>query len=209
MHTPTDHSPSPRRRVGRSLVAVVAAVSTLGAVSAGAPVEVTAAESALAPADADARSIAEFEGRRIDLSKDWEGAQACWVDESGSARCFASEAELDEAIAADEPPTDAAKPGDESPANARAASCSTSLRLYRDSYFAGPLLYVSQRYTWVNLSWYGFDNVVSSYRVGACSATFRSGSNGSGSTYGGSTGAWSAASVMGSWSDVLSSVYLV
>ena len=171
---------------------------------------VDAAESGLsaaAPTDV-ARSVANYEGRVIDLAKDWEGAQACWVDEAGTATCFRSEAQMDRALVAagkDLSQTNPSRAAEERE-GARAAACSSSLRLYRNNYYGGGVLYLTQRYSWINMSWYGFDNVVSSYRVGGCSAKFRSGSYGGGNTYWGATWAWASRSSMSGWNNVLSSV---
>ena len=193
-------------RLGRALVILAAICSPV----AGGLI-VDAADPGQAPNETTGeRSQASFEGRQIDLSKDWEGAGACWVDEVGTAECFGTESEMDLALVAaghdlatTNSPTEADKRE-----GARAASCSSSLRLYRNNYDGGGVVYLSQRGYWINLSWYGFDNVVSSYRVGGCSTTFRSGSNGSGTTYWGATWAWASKSSMSGWNNVLSSVLI-
>ena len=193
-------------RLGRALVILAAACSSLAS-----GLSVDAADSRLAPTMAASEtSIATFEGREIDMSKNWEGADACWIDEVGKAACFRTESEMDRAlvaaghdIALTNSPTKADKRE-----GARAASCSSSLRLYRNNYYGGGVVYLSQRGYWINLSWYGFDNVVSSYRVGGCSTTFRSGSYGTGTTYWGGTWAWASKSSMSGWNNVLSSVLI-
>lgn len=178
------------------------------AAAALAPITVSAADSGRSggldarPAIEVTRSLATFEGRTIDLSKDWDGAQACHLDGSGDITCYRSEAELRRAVPQAVSTSSADRHG------VRAAYCSTSLRVYRNNSYSGGLVYISQRWTWINLSWFGFDNTVSSYRVGSCSATFRSGSYGTGSTYGGGTWAWAARSSMPGWNNVLSSVRL-
>lgn len=188
------------------------------------PLSANAAESGRAPATepgAEApglelaeRSIAKFEGRDIDLSKSWEDATACWVHQDLSVTCYRTEAELDVAVALEQPTemlTEASAGLGEGFARAngfRAYSCSTSARLYKGSFYSYSLLYISSRHTWINMSWFGFDNTVSSYKIGACSMVFRSGSYGGGSTYWGGTSAWTWKSSMGSWDNVLSSVYM-
>lgn len=156
------------------------------------------------------RAAADFEGRQIDLSKDWEEAQACWVDEVGAAKCFRSEAQMDRALVAAGKDLDSTNPPSaaDKQEGFRAASCSSSLRLYRNNYYGGGVLYLTQRGYWTNLSWFGFDNVVSSYRVGGCTTAFKSGSGGSGYTYWGNTSAWAARSSMSGWNNVLSSIYI-
>ncbi len=202
---PRAHKPRPTRLRRTVAILAVTGVSLVGALS------VDAADSGRASVAATTdRSVATFEGREIDLSKDWGEAAACWVDEVGKATCFRTEAMMDRALvaagkdlAATNSPTEVDKRE-----GARAAGCSSSLRLYRNNYYGGGVVYLSQRGYWINLSWYGFDNVVSSYRVGGCSSTFRSGSNGSGNTYWGGTWAWASKSSMSGWNNVLSSVYI-
>lgn len=159
------------------------------------------------------RSKARFEGRDIDMSKDWGEADACWIHEDGSATCYRNEAELDAAIARAglEPNTEMPESLGEGFARAngyRVSYCSQSIRLYKGSWYSYSLLYISQRYRWLNLSWYGFNNSVSSYKIGSCSSTFRSLNYGGGSTYYGGTYAYKWKSYMGSWDNVLSSLYI-
>lgn len=112
----------------------------------------------------DARSPAFFEGRVIDLARDWEGAEACYVDES-SAWCFRSESELDEWL-------------DGNGAEVMVAACSGTLRLYDKTNYGSPMLALGTSASWINLSNYSFNNKTSSYRVGACSSVFADGANG-------------------------------
>ncbi len=188
------------------------------------PLTASAAESGRAPAiepgteapglEIAERSIAKFEGREIDLSKSWEDATACWVHEDLAVTCYRTEAELDAAVARSTPDrmddeiNSSLGEGFARANGFRAAYCSTSARLYKGSFYSYSLLYISSRHTWLNMSWFGFDNAVSSYKIGACSMVFRSGSYGGGSTYWGGTSAWTWRSSMGSWDNVLSSVYM-
>ena len=96
------------------------------------------------------------------------------------------------------------------PSNANGyASCPSSVKLYSWSWYGTPVLYLTTRGSWTTLSWFGFDNITSSYKVGHCSAVFRSGSYGGGSTYPGPTWAWARRTTMGwSWDNVLSSTYM-
>jgi hypothetical protein len=81
--------------------------------------------------------------------------------------------------------------------------------LYRSTSYGGAVLQLTTRYTYINLSGYGFDNDTSSYRVGACAAYFYDGTNGGGSVYPGSTGAGvSASSMVSGWDNRISSVYI-
>lgn len=154
------------------------------------------------------RGEARFEGRTIDLSKDWEGAEACHVADELVTTCYRTEDEMDQALGiTDRMPVDVQRTG--GPEGLRAyATCQYALRLYKNSYYGGQVLYITSRWQFVNLSWFGFDNAVSSYRVGGCASLFRSGSYGSGSTYPGPTYAWASAPYMyWGWDNVISSVY--
>lgn len=184
----------------RALIAFALGAATL------APLTANAAESGITVADESAgRSIAIFEGETLDLSKGWGDARACWVDDL-ETKCFRSEAALDAAL--EKAGKLVEKPGRRDLESARAASCSSSLRVYSGTYYNGYLLYLSSRWTWINLSWFAFDNVTSSYKIGACSTTFRSGSYGTGMTYWGNTSAWAQRSTMSGWDNVLSSLYI-
>jgi len=88
-------------------------------------------------------------------------------------------------------------------------SCSTALNLYNGTYLTGTRVSVSTRGVWINLSNFGFDNMTSSYKVGACSVELASGANGSGSHYSRCLSAGCEEDVMASgWNNVISSVYL-
>jgi len=59
------------------------------------------------------------------------------------------------------------------------------------------------------LSAYGIDNAVSSYKVGACSATFFDGAGGGGSIYPGYTGAGAQySSMVSGWDNRLGSIWI-
>ena len=140
--------------------------------------------------------IAAFDGGWIDLTKGWGEATACSSD-GASTVCFHTEAEMDQTM-------NASLRGP-----MPLASCSSSLRLYRSTGFAGGVLSLTTQNTYINLSAYGFDNDTSSYRVGACASYFYDGTNGSGSLYPGATGAGaSASSMVSGWDNRISSVYI-
>lgn len=189
-------------RTTRALIALA-----LGAVTIS-PLAADAAEPGTPNPSIDAsngRSQATFEGTTLDLSTSWGDARACWVDEEETT-CYRTEAALDRALVKAGLLADA--PGRPDVEGARAASCNSSLRVYSGNYYTGYLLYLSARWTWINLSWFAFDNVTSSYKIGSCSATFRSGSYGTGMTYWGGTNAWSQRVSMPGWDNVLSSLYI-
>ena len=107
-------------------------------------------------------------------------------------------------------PGQPAEPGEpcgaKNPATAT-ASCSSTLRLYHGTSFTGAVLGLSTRGSLIQLASSGFDNVTSSYRVGACSASLYDGLQSG--LYPGATGAGSQASVMLSgWDNTISSVVI-
>ena len=153
-------------------------------------------------------SLASYDGHTIDLDDgSWDGASACASD-GRTTRCFDTEAELDAWLAG----TPAARrravrrrwSGRQrcSPAPARCAStrtaasaagCSTCRR--------GGCGSTSRSY--------GFNNITSSFVVGACTVYLADGTNGGGSWYPGGY-ANSVVPVLASgWNDRISSVYVV
>jgi len=147
---------------------------------------------------------ATFEGRTIDLANGWGPARACaTIDEH--TECFRNEAAMDRWITSE---GDAAAQQSEDGVGAL-ASCSSSLRLYDGTSYTGQILYLSTRSLWINLSGYGFDNLTSSYRIGACGAYLAENASGGGSWYPGNTSAGaSASSMVTGWNNRVSSVYI-
>lgn len=151
-------------------------------------------------AEAEPSVTATFEGATLSLADGWGDAKACASD-GRSTRCYRSEAEMEEA--------EGLSAAGEVPEMTLLSSCSSSLRLYTGSGFGGSVLYLSTQYTFINLSPYGFSNVVSSYRVGACASYFYDGSSGGLPIYPGTTSAYASASTMLSgWDNRISSVYI-
>lgn len=143
---------------------------------------------------------ATFEGQAFEMVDGWGQPNrfpevgACHVA-GDEVTCYRSERAMDRALASTA-----------SPSQAR-ASCSSSLRLYDGTYKSGPVLYLTTRWTTLNLSSYGFNNRTSSYRVGACSARFYNGF-GSG-LYPGNTSAWASANwMLSGWNNTISSVFI-
>lgn len=183
----------------RSLSTLVAAVAIAG--SAAVPVA-----SASGTIDVSDPTQAVFEGELIDLDRTWGQATAC-VELTTFVECFRTESALLDAY----PGLVDSKPTGNSARNVLSASstCSSSLRLYRSTSYAGGVLYLTTRLVTFNLSSYGFDDDTSSYVVGACSASFYSAANLGGSLYPGSTVAYaSSASMLSGWNDVVSSVII-
>ena len=176
----------------------------LGTIAVIAPTDAGAVDSGRGELVLVERGKATFEGRTIDLQKGWGDAEACHVAEDLTTTCYRSEAAMDAAHGLN------VRTGGDYPSAANGyASCGSSLRLYWNSYYNSPVLYLTTRWSWTTLSWFGYDNVTSSFKVGGCSVTFRSGSYGGGSTYPGPYWAWSARATMGyGWDNVLSSVFI-
>jgi len=148
-------------------------------------------------------SPAWFEGELIDLSHDWGKATACNVSAEES-RCFRTEAEMDDDIAQRQRTVQ-----DRGVIVASLSTCASSLKLYNGTSYTGTVLNLSTRFSYINLSTYGFDNLASSYKVGACDVDMFAGAGGAGCLYPGDTSANSHAVAMSSgWNNVVSSVYI-
>ena len=149
-------------------------------------------------------SIASFEGSYIDLRDGWGDATACASD-GLTTQCFRTELELDRFLGSGSV---------EDVAQALIgfviqSVCSASLKLYSNTSYGGSVLALTTRFTFLNLSTWAFSNVTSSYKVGACSATFYDGASGGAPVYPGPTFAWaSATSMLAGWDNRISSVYI-
>lgn len=177
------------------LAVAAATVTALAAV----PVSVDAGVVSAGP------SSATFEGGTIDLAAGWGDAGAC-AEIDGAVDCYRTEAELLDAY----PQLAASSTSSKlSSTFTTLSSCSSTLRLYTSTGYSGSVLYLTTRYLAINLSTYGFDNVTSSYGVGACSSAFYAGANLSGAQYPGSTTAYStSSSMLTGWNNVVSSVII-
>lgn len=194
-----------RRLIGLSMALAMFMVMT-------APVSVAAAEE---PAPHVGEREALFEGRLIDISRDWEGAGAClvWPEAIGVPECFRTEAEMDKRIAELERlhPQNETVNRQASGSSTRAVSnCSNYVRLYDGTYYAGATLYLRGRQFWYDLADSGFNQKTSSFKIGACSAYFADYSGGGGDWYPTSrTEAYDVAtSMISGWDNDVSSVYI-
>lgn len=172
--------------------------------------------------------LATFDGEVIDLRQGWGRATACHSD-GITTECFATRVEMERSIAA----TTGADPvlgdpvgdpvlgdqvEDSGPDGVVAGFaggpssryvCSSTLRLYTGLSYSGSVLALSSQGQVLNLALWGFSNVTSSYKVGACSSIFYDGTAGNGSVYPGSTGAYAQYTSMWSgWNDRISSVFI-
>lgn len=121
---------------------------------------------------------ATFEGRRISLEEGWGEASACLIwNEIGVSECFRTETQMDARIAELEASLQSADLEDNGIQTA-GATCSGYLRLYDGTSYGSPVLYLRDRFQWLNLSGYGFDQKTSSYKVGPCYAYFADYANG-------------------------------
>ncbi|MEQ1701188.1 MAG: hypothetical protein ABMA25_13830 [Ilumatobacteraceae bacterium] len=151
-------------------------------------------------ADSSPGNLAWFEDHWIDLSVDWEEATACDVGTNGTV-CYRTEQLLNAAVWRASSTT--------SGVGILALSCASAVRLYDGISYTGNVLNLSTRQSIINLSGYGFDNVTTSYKVGACDAEFYSGANFGGSAYPGNTSASAqSASMASGWNNLVSSVYI-
>lgn len=147
----------------------------------------------------DEIATAIFEGEEIPADEVWEVASACVVRDDGVMECYRTTEEREEEA-------DDLNSMEDSEAGTM-SSC--PVRLYSSTFYGGSELTLNTRLMWHNLSNYGFNNATSSYKISGCSATFRSGSNGSGYTYPGSTYEWAWCSSMSSgWNNRVSSVWI-
>lgn len=160
------------------------------------PMPALAEPSSQAP---DARGLATFEGRRIDLAQGWGEARACLVwRAAGTVECFRSA----DALSRREADLQS------SAVTAAAYSCSSPLRLYEHSWYGGRQLSFWDPGYWQNLGDYGFNDRLSSYKIGSCYAHLAEHAWGGGWWYPGNTSPWHWEPVMWSgWNDRVSSIY--
>ena len=146
-------------------------------------------------------SIATFEGTLIDLRDGWGEARACTTDGVTTA-CFRTELELDDYLVDVADIVQTIVGG-----LSLQVVCATQLRLYANTSFGGSMLSLTTRGVLFNLSGWSFDNITSSYKVGACNSTFYDGANAGAPIYPGSTtaGTWASTMVAG-WDNRVSSV---
>jgi hypothetical protein len=167
---------------------VVVLVSTLGVIQA---------DPSSADKEAPTKVLALYNGRQIDLSVSWEGAQACAITDAGNV-CFDTEAEMDEKSGAVRAAGAGAAPA--------FANCPTTLKLYANGGFGSPVISLGTRAVWIQLSTYGFSSITSSYVVGSCNAAFQDGSS---ITYPGATWAGaSSGSMSAGWDNRVTKVYM-
>ncbi len=156
-------------------------------------------------------AIATFEGRSIDLSRDWGEARACLVwRQGGVLECFRTPEALDARIAQLSPRrTGRPSSGDVTASAASAFSCSAALRLFDYNYYGGRQLSFWDRGYWQNLADYGFDDRTSSYGVGGCYAHLAEDPWGGGWWYPGPTYPYAGEPVMSwDWQDTISSIFI-
>jgi len=162
----------------------------------------------LVPAAAATDSLgatALFEGKTIQLADGWGEATACLVrSDAEVVECFRTEEELDVRIVQLEQSR-----GPEAPRRL-SSWCSGYLQLYDGTAYSGSVLYVRDRYHWINLGNYGFSNRTSSFKISACPAIFADGDYGAGDWYPTSqTEAWDQSPSMApGWDNRVSSIYV-
>ena len=154
--------------------------------------------------------LVKFEGKLINLAEHWGEAQACAIwDQADASECFRTIAELDQHVSA---VTRAQQKLIETSDIRTMVACSSPLQLFENTNFnlnvSGRVLRFYDRNIWQNLS--DFNDQMSSYKTGACSANLAENSNGGGLFYPGNTNAFVNSSCMcaGStgWNDRVSSI---
>ena len=159
--------------------------------------------STLKPVSGDPASLASFEGRVIDLSLGWGDAKACSTD-GRTTQCFASEKEMDAAIGNPTQRPQLVTSGFR--AGAR-RSCSSAMRLYDGISYTGIVIQIFTNNALLNMSSYAFDNKMTSFKMGSCSASFFDDAWAGGTQYPGSTGAWAqSASMATGWNNRIGSL---
>ena len=152
----------------------------------------------LASATSGTQVLASYNGGTLNLSQGWGSATVCDVAAAGTY-CFSSQSAY-EAWLSSTAGGSLVQP---------LTSCSTGLKLYQNINYGGNELIVNSTFLWINLADYSFADVVSSYKVGACSIIMTDGTNGSGNVYPGATSAGSDVSWIGTaWNDRVQSVYI-
>lgn len=181
------------RLLGAAFTATVAALTALVAAPPASPAHADGTDEAISV-------IGTFEGTTFRLADGWGEAHACVSDDGATARCYRTEAEMDAAEG-----NEVAGRFDVQPLS----DCSGSgLRLYASTSYGGDVLQLKLRWTVLNLATYGFNNVTSSYKVGACSSTLFDTTSG-GTVYPGDTSAGVWASTMATnWDNRVGSAYL-
>jgi len=158
----------------------------------------------------DRGATATFEDTTLNLAEGWGEAQACliWSD-LDVHECYRTEREMDLRIAELEPQKMTRNTGGVAQ-TIETTTCSGYLKLYDGTSYVTPVLYLHDRFVWLNLSVYGFDQRTSSYRVGPCYAYFADLTNGGGSWYPTSlTQAYDqSSSMISGWNNDVSSVYI-
>ena len=152
--------------------------------------------------------VARFETSTLNLASSWGEAQACVVWKAERiAECFRTEAAMD-AFLADLDAQQRESNG--IPAANASSTCSGYLRLYDGSSYGTPVLSLRDRYQWQNLSSFGFNQKVSSFKVGPCATDFADYANGGGGWY-----PWylteaydQASSMISGWNNDVSSIYI-
>lgn len=152
--------------------------------------------------------IARFEGAEVDLRAGWGEARACLVAlRAGIVECFRSPAAM-EARERHLRENQGGRRTDTKAATSSGWWCSSPLRLYEHGYYGGRQLSFWDPGFWQNLGDWGFNDEVSSFRIGSCHAYLAEHSWGGGAWYPGNTGPYVSSPTMWSgWNDRISSIY--
>lgn len=144
--------------------------------------------------------VAFFEGEEINLAGDWGDAQSCVIWPSKQvAECFRDEQDAEQ-LELTLTTEDLGLPPQ--PTKACSRSC---LHLYEHNNFGGRHLTFCDRGYWQNLTSYGFNDQLSSYKTGVHSVSLSQHINGGGSRI--NAGACLSSGAMpGGWNDQVSAI---
>jgi hypothetical protein len=188
----------------KSALAGVLALPTLAAVPAN------AAEPGRPLPDG---ALASYNGRKIDLSEGWQGAQACVVFDEGDVQCFDSRREMytvrDAYIEQHEgTATLSGTLADPVSALGDCGGSGKGVALFSATNYGGTELdFVTTNNTWSNLSAYGFDNTMESWvNTKSCTQLLAENANGGGAWLGLAPQGKSANA--GAWNNRASSAYV-
>ena len=179
----------PKTLLAISILAALVGVASIASAASTRSLGSQAEEISEAGQGSDEGEQAAYEGRIIDLARNWGGASACLVapDLLSSTECFSSEGELEQRVTELESQFGAAAPtsiGSTGSTTASSSSgCGSFLKLYDGAWYNGQTIWFSTRLSWLNLSSYGFNQKTSSFRIGSCSAYFADYSWGGGAWY--------------------------
>lgn len=154
-------------------------------------------------------TYAAFDGKILNLAVSWGDAQSCVVwKQGGVAECFRTEQEGNNLVSQIELSM-SEETGPAAAPNPLLACSRNCLHIYQHSNFGGRDLTFCDRGYWQNLTSYGFNDELSSFKTGSHGVHLAEHTGGGGNWYPGNTDACVSAGGMSSgWNDRVSSIYI-